>query len=96
MMVLGWLLFGPRPRIDRSVVMWSLLWPALWIGYTLVHGAASKWFPYPFLDVPTHGYARVFLNALLVVAVLGLVAMLYAFGDRKMQRAPDPVAIRTG
>jgi uncharacterized membrane protein len=94
MMVLGWLLFGPRPRVEWSVVKWSLLWPVLWFGYTVAHGEASRWYPYPFADVATHGYARVVFNALLVTVVLGLVAVLYGLGDRKLRRAPDPVAIR--
>jgi uncharacterized membrane protein len=29
MMVLGWLLLGPRPRIEWAVVKWALLWPVL-------------------------------------------------------------------
>src|SRR2546423_843986 len=53
--VLGWLLFGPRPRIDLRVVGWALAWPVAWLGYTLVRGAIWHWYPYPFLDVPTHG-----------------------------------------
>jgi uncharacterized membrane protein len=89
LMVLGWLLFGPRPRITRWVVVLMLIWPLLWMGYTLGHGAASKWYPYPFVDVATHGYRRVLVNAVLVAVVCVLVGALYAFGDRKLP-ATDP------
>jgi hypothetical protein len=53
-----------------------------------VRGAIWKWYPYPFLDVRTHGYARVAVNALLVTAVLGGVAALFALGDRHLPPAP--------
>jgi hypothetical protein len=86
--VIGWLLFGPRPRIDRATVGWSLIWPALWFGYTLVHGAVGDWYPYPFVSVTDHGHGRVLLNALAVTAVLGTVATAFAFGDRKLPPAP--------
>jgi uncharacterized membrane protein len=86
--VLGWLLFGPRPRIDARVVAWSLVWPLAWFAYTLVHGRISKWYPYPFVDVATHGYARVVVNALLVTVVLAAVSAVYAFGDRRLRREP--------
>src|SRR5580692_464566 len=56
MMVAGWLLFGPRPRAGLRAVAWSLMFPVLWLAYTLVRGAIWKWYPYPFLDVTTHGY----------------------------------------
>jgi hypothetical protein len=91
LMVLGWLLFGPRPRIDTAAVLRALLWPLLWFGYTLVHGELSGWYPYPFVDVAAHGYGRVLTNALLVTAVLGVVGALYGLGDRALRRAADPV-----
>jgi hypothetical protein len=94
MMVLGWLLFGPRPRIDWAVVRWALLWPVLWAAYTIVHGEITGWYPYPFVDLATHGYARVVSNALIVTVVLGVVAVLFGVGDRRLRRAPDPVAMR--
>jgi hypothetical protein len=90
MMVLGWLAFGPRPRIAARVVWCALLWPVLWFGYTLVHGAIDGWYPYPFVDVTTHGYARALLNALLVTAVLGAVGGLFGLGDRRLRPEPAP------
>ena len=88
MMIVGWLALGPRPRIDRSTVLLSLLFPVLWMACTLVRGAIWKWYPYPFLDVASHGYARVAVNALLVTVVFGAVASLFAFGDRRLPAAP--------
>ncbi|HEY1916225.1 MAG TPA: Pr6Pr family membrane protein [Streptosporangiaceae bacterium] len=82
MMVAGWLLFGPRPRAGRTPVAWSLLFPVLWLAYTLIRGAIWTWYPYPFLDVTSHGYPRVTLNALAVTLVLAVVAGLFALGDR--------------
>ena len=91
MMVAGWLAFGPRPRIGRATVAWSLLFPVLWIAYTLVRGAIWSWYPYAFINVPASGYARVALNAVLVTVVLGLVAALFALGDLALPPAPRPV-----
>ena len=84
MMVLGWLMFGPRPRIEVRTVGLALLWPVAWITYTLLHGAFSNWYPYPFVDVITHGYARVLLNGALVVVVLAIVTTLFWVGDRRL------------
>lgn len=88
LMVVGWLLFGPRPRTDWRAIGWSLLFPVLWLAYTLIRGAIWAWYPYPFADVTAHGYARVALNALLVTVVLGVVAALFALGDAKLPAAP--------
>jgi hypothetical protein len=88
MMVAGWAAFGPRPRINTKTLALSLLFPLTWFGYTLVRGAIWKWYPYPFVDVASHGYGRVIVNALIVTAVLAAVAALFSLGDRKLRPAP--------
>ena len=70
--VAGWLLFGPRPRLDWATIGWMFAWPLLWLVYTFAHGAATGWYPYPFLDVGEHGYGIALRNAAAVL-VLGVV-----------------------
>lgn len=96
MMLLGWLVFGSRPRIDRVTVLRSLLFPVLWLGLALVRGAIWQWYPYPFVDVTSRGYALVALNALLVTVVLGVVAASFAVGDARLPAAPRTSAAITG
>jgi hypothetical protein len=91
MMVLGWLVSGPRPRAGWAAIVWSLLFPALWFAYTLIRGAIWHWYPYPFLDVNTHGYPRVIGNAVVVTIVLAAVAALFAVLDSRLPPAPKPV-----
>ncbi|MDQ2749108.1 MAG: Pr6Pr family membrane protein [Pseudonocardiales bacterium] len=88
MMVLGWLLFGPRRRITGRVVAGSLVFPIVWFGYTLIRGAITPWYPYPFTDVVAHGYVAVSVNALLVTVLLGAVSALFWWGDRQLRPAP--------
>jgi hypothetical protein len=98
--VLGWLAFGPRPRCDLRTAAWSLAWPLAWLGYTLLHGWASRWYPYPFIDVTRHGYPVVLLNALVAAAVLASMAAAFWLGDAflpggrpvRVRRALVPVA----
>ena len=87
--VLGWLAFGPRPRIDATTVKLALIWPVAYLGYTLWHGAATSWYPYPFVDVAEHGYGRVLLNCAAVTVVLGVLAGAALLFDR---RAPARVS----
>jgi hypothetical protein len=88
MMVLGWLMFGPRRRIDGRTIALATLWPIAWTCYIVIYGRITKWYPYPFVDVTTHGYGRVALNAGAVVAVLLVVTSLYLLGDRYLGPTP--------
>nr|WP_282581163.1 Pr6Pr family membrane protein [Ralstonia insidiosa] len=79
MALVGWLLFGPRPRIGWSTVALSLIWPAAWLAYTFVHGALSGWYPYPFLNAGEIGYPTALRNTAFVLAgasVFGLLLKL--------------------
>ena len=92
---LGWLLFGPRPRIAGRTIGLALIWPVLWLGYTLLLGEINGWYPYPFIDVNELGYPRTLLNAagvtLLFLALFGLAALV----DRKLPAAPKGTSAHT-
>lgn len=77
-----WLLVGPRPRISWATVAAAFIWPAAWIAYTLVHGAISGWYPYPFLDVGQLGYPKAVLNIVLILVGAAVVAVILRFLDR--------------
>jgi len=84
----GWALFGPRPRVTGRVFGLSLVYPVVWLIYTLLIGAATGWYPYPFLDVDELGGARVSVVCVaLTGAIVGVAALLW-WGDRRLPAAP--------
>lgn len=85
--VFAWLIFGPWLSLGVSDLPRALLWPVLWIAYTLVHGAITDWYPYPFIDVVTHGYAKVAVNILAVTAFALLLSGIYIAFNRLRQKA---------
>ncbi len=91
MALVGWLLFGPRPRIGWSTVALSLIWPAVWLAYTFVHGALSGWYPYPFLNVAKIGYPAALANTVAVLGGAGVLVLLFKGLDRWI---PAPLSSR--
>lgn len=85
---LGWLFFGPRPRLREDVLLLALIWPGLYVAYTLVHGAVSDWYPYPFVDVARIGYATALRNGVGVVVLLAGVATGYRSADGRLPATP--------
>jgi hypothetical protein len=84
--VLGWLLFGPRGAVSWQIVGWSIVFPLLWLVFTLVRGEFVGFYPYPFVDVGLHGYARVLLNCLLVAVLFLALAAGATTLDRRLSR----------
>lgn len=76
-MLFDWLYCPPKRKFTAKEALLWLIYPVVYAVYTLVHGPLARhWYPYPFIDVAQHGYARVALNCVVIaisVAVLALV-----------------------
>ncbi|WP_139418103.1 Pr6Pr family membrane protein [Agromyces laixinhei] len=86
-----------NPRVPWSTVGWVLVYPSLWLVYTLVRGADVGWYPYFFLDEAQVGSALgVAFYCLLVLAIFvsltaGLVSINRLLWRRaQANRAPLP------
>lgn len=84
--VLGWLLFGPRGLTDPGIAAWSIVYPLLWLVFTLIRGEFVGFYPYPFVDVSEHGYGRVLLNCLLVAVLFLALAAGATYLDGRLHR----------
>jgi hypothetical protein len=78
--LIGWAVFGPRGKVEPSLLLPSLIYPIGWLVYTLVRGAVVDWYPYPFLDVNLHGYPQ----ALLACAGVAVLLLALTWGAMKL------------
>lgn len=83
--LIGWFLAPGRPRITAAGVVVVAAFPLLWAGYTLVRGALTGWYPYPFLDPALAGGPLAVTGYLLAIAlaVLAVAGLLVAATRRR-------------
>ena len=68
----------PRAVRNREALVW-VLFPALYVPYSLIRGAVVGWYPYPFLNADAQGYGSVAVTcAVMLVGLVGLAALLAA------------------
>ena len=70
-----WLIFVPIEQLKWKNAFPWLIYPILYMTYAIIHGAITKFYPYPFVDVNDLGYTKALLNAggiLLVIFLLSL------------------------
>lgn len=71
----------------QNLWLW-LMYPLIYLLYTLGHGAVSGFYPYPFVDVISLGIEQVLMNsAIVAVVIIGLGGILIAV-DRFLGRSP--------
>lgn len=80
-----WLWRGGQGEAGRRTPVMALIFPAGYGGWTLAHGAASGFYPYPFLDVAKAGYLSVAVTMLVMAA--GFLLMALAFTALHKARA---------
>ena len=67
---LDWVANPPRTRLDTRALAWWMVFPVVYLVYSLVRGPIVDWYPYPFLDPATGGYGAVALWSVVVLTVI--------------------------
>jgi hypothetical protein len=88
--VLDWLIDPPCAQITRRKASSWLIFPVVYFGYTLIRGAITGWYPYPFLDVAAKGYGRVLADgAGILIGMIAVGSATLLAGNRlRERRAP--------
>lgn len=98
--VLGFVFIGPRTRFDSKDMVF-LVWPLLWLIYTMLRGAIAKplftgfeqtpsHYPYPFLNVGHVPMAEVVGSVLVITVMLVALGLAYIHGERWLARRVRP------
>jgi len=78
-----WYFFARRGALHWQDLLKWLIFPAAYLAYSLIRGAMTGWYPYPFVHAGNLGYAKVALNSLAVLAaILVTGAVLMAVNNR--------------
>lgn len=64
-----------------------LIYPLAYLGFMLMHGALSGFYPYPFVDPTRIGYGGTMRNAFFLTAGLLIIGFLWVAFDRMLGRA---------
>jgi hypothetical protein len=93
-----WLIDPPRRPVAFPRALAWMIFPLLYLPYTLVRGPIVGWYPYPFLDPRGRGYLHVVVSSIVVTAAFLAVAavlcragtLLYARRRRATTTAVKP------
>ncbi|GAB3660938.1 Pr6Pr family membrane protein [Actinocorallia lasiicapitis] len=91
--LLGWLFFAPHGGLRPIHAAIWLVYPLAYFAFVLIRGeilvTPAVRYPYPFLDVTSHGYGGVLWNAVVYAVFFWLLGLLLVFVDKLLAaRAP--------
>lgn len=79
LVVVEWFLAPPAAPIRLPRTAWWLLFPLVYVTYSLVRGPLVGWYPYPFLDPRGGGYGSVATTCVVVAVAIALLAVVVAY-----------------
>lgn len=81
-----WLFITEKEKLSFRSIRYWMIYPLVYLIYTLIRGTIVHSYPYPFVDVNALGYTHVLLNCLAVAAVFFvLFATFIVTGNRLKQ-----------
>ena len=82
LVLIYWFQFVSKKSLEYKNIFPWLLFPFLYLIYTLVRGYFYNYYPYPFLDVNILGYTPVFLNSFYMLIAFFSVGFLLIFSSK--------------
>jgi hypothetical protein len=75
--LLDWLIFPPKTPVTFQKSLVWMAFPALYLLYSLIRGAMTAWYPYPFINPITNGWPNVIgMGLSIAVGTIGLIGLL--------------------
>jgi hypothetical protein len=93
--ILFWLAFTSNGQLKWKNAFPWLIYPVIYMIYAIAHGAITKFYPYPFVDVNQLGYNNAILNAgavLLLIFLLSLVLIATGKIMKKIDNGKEKAA----
>ncbi|TAL14414.1 hypothetical protein EPN95_03075 [Patescibacteria group bacterium] len=69
-LIADWILDPPKKAITFKRALLWLIFPLVYVTYSLMRGAIVNWYPYPFLNPASNGYFGVLITSLGITATV--------------------------
>ncbi|MDF2515151.1 MAG: hypothetical protein K0R59_447 [Sphingobacterium sp.] len=84
-LIYWWRMIDKRIIHWRSIFNW-LIYPFIYLLYTLWHGVLSGFYPYPFVDVSVLGINRVLVNSVMITFIFLIIGLLLIQINRRIAK----------
>jgi hypothetical protein len=86
--LLDWLVFPPQKRLTFKTALLWLAYPLFYLVYSLIRGAITNWYPYPFIDPVNSGWVNVIGISLTLAVSTVLLTWLLVLRTTLRPRTP--------
>ncbi len=78
-----WLVNRPGREVRFSQAALWLMFPVLYVPYSLIRGHITGWYPYPFLNAAENGYSEVIVTCFIIAPALVVLVWVLSRSTRQ-------------
>ncbi len=75
--IIYWFLYEQKHKLRWKIIPSFLLYPLFYLGYILLRGEFSEFYPYPFINVTELGWPQIGINILVLFSVFLILSILF-------------------
>jgi hypothetical protein len=84
--IVFWYLYEQKSTVKWSSIPNLLIFPFLYLVYSLIRGSLFNYYPYPFINVQELGYGKVFVNSVIMLFVFAGISALFLWIGKRIQK----------
>lgn len=77
LVLIYWYWYEKKNNLKYGFILKWAIYPVLYLGYILIRGSFSGFYPYPFVDVASFGLTNVLINALWITAFFFILSLVF-------------------
>lgn len=82
-LLLDWVIDPPKAKITFKRALVWLIYPIVYVAYSLIRGGIVGWYPYPFLNPATNGYVGILVTSIGITATVLFLTWLLIGPSKK-------------
>ncbi len=77
LVIIYWFLYDQKHKLRWKMIPSFLLYPLFYLGYILLRGEFSNFYPYPFINISELGWPQIGINILFLFSVFLILSILF-------------------
>lgn len=86
-LIVDWLVDPPKARIAFKRALTWMIFPLVYVAYSLIRGHYVAWYPYPFLNPDTKGWLAVAITSVCIAATVVVLTWLLLLATKRSEKA---------
>jgi hypothetical protein len=70
-------MFAAKENMNRKQAFVWLIYPAIYMIYTIIHGLITGFYPYPFSNISRLGFSKAIFNNLIILLSFFVLSLLF-------------------